>query len=79
VIQIDLALLPLLYTTAALAVILVIWLSAAWQRAWRRRQERRALGQCRLCAAWLRYEGPASLLRCPACGALNERNFINDI
>ncbi len=71
--------LPLLYTGVFLAAVLVLWLFYDWRRERLRRSARRQLCQCRLCAEWLRHVSQATLFRCPACGAINEKNFINDI
>ena len=54
--------LPLIYATAVLAVVLLLWLGYEWRMARRRRREFANLDQCRLCAEWV----------CPSCGALNE-------
>jgi hypothetical protein len=78
-INLPLDILPLLYAGVFLAVVLVLWLIYGWRREWRRRRARRQLCQCRLCAEWLRHVSGATLFRCPACGAINEKNFINDI
>lgn len=76
-IRVSLSLLPLLYAGAFLAAVLLIWLAGEWRRGRRRRREWRAIGQCRLCAAWVRP--PSDLWRCPCCRALNERTAIGDI
>lgn len=65
--------LPLLYAGVLFAAVLLLWLAGEWRRSRRRRREWRALGQCRLCAAWVRPVAGADLWRCPACRALNER------
>lgn len=70
---------PLAYAGVFLATVAVLWLSYGWRRERRRRKAYRELCQCRLCAEWLRHPGKAVLFRCPACGALNEHNFVNDI
>lgn len=71
-IRAALPLLPLLYAALALGAVLLLWLAGEWRRGLRRRRERRGLFHCRLCAEWIRHEGKSTLLRCPACGALNE-------
>jgi len=71
--------LPLLYAGVALAIILFVWVASGLRRSRRRRRERRALFQCRLCAEWIRHVGRETLVRCPACGALNEPQRTNDI
>jgi len=72
--------LPLLYAAGLLVVVLVLWIVNDWRRARRRRRERRDLFQCRLCSGWIRHEGMASsLVRCAACGALNEHGRGNDL
>jgi hypothetical protein len=71
--------LPLVYAAVLLAAVLVLWLAYAWRCRRRRRKLWQGLSQCRLCAEWLRHGREAALFRCPSCGALNERNFINDI
>lgn len=78
-IRTGLSFLPLLYAGGLLAVVLVLWLVGAWRRARRRRREWRAMGQCRLCAAWVRPVAGADLWRCPACRALNERVVPADL
>lgn len=70
---------PLAYAAVFLVAILALWLAYSWRRERRRRETWRVLSQCRLCAEWLRNATRAKLFRCPACGALNENNFINDI
>jgi len=72
-IRTGLHLLPLLYAGLALGAVLALWLAGEWTRRRRRRRERRGLYHCRLCAEWIRHESKASLVRCAACGALNER------
>lgn len=67
----------LLYAGALFLAVLSLWLAGEWQSARRRRREWRALGQCRLCAAWIRP--PADVWRCPACQALNERTLPADL
>jgi len=71
--------LPLLYAAVFLAGVLALWLLYIWRCRGRRRDMRQGLSQCRLCSEWLRHGKGSSLVRCPSCGALNERNFINDI
>jgi hypothetical protein len=78
-IRTSLSFLPLLYAGALLAGVLVLWLVGAWRRSRRRRRERRMLGQCRLCAAWVRPVTGADLWRCPECQALNERAVPIDL
>ena len=78
-IRADLWDLPLLYAGVALAVILAVWVASGWRRSRSRRRERRGLFQCRLCAEWIRHDGPETLVLCPACGALNEPQRTNDI
>jgi len=63
---------PLLYAGVLLGALLALWIVSAWRRARRERRELRGLFQCRLCAEWIRRPGRADLLRCRACGALNE-------
>lgn len=71
--------LPFLYAGVLLAAVIALWLAYDWRRERRRRKMWRVLGQCRLCAEWLRHKAGAKLFRCPSCGALNEKNQINDI
>lgn len=71
--------LPFLYAGVLLAAVLALWLIYDRRRERRRREMRRGLGQCRLCAEWLRYTSGAKLFRCPSCGALNEKSNYNDI
>jgi len=78
-ITMPLYVMPLAYAAVFLAAVLVLWLAYAWRRERRRRKMWLGLCQCRLCAEWLRHERSAALFRCPACGALNEHNIINDI
>jgi hypothetical protein len=79
-IRTGLHVLPLLYAAGLLAVLLASWLVNDWRRARRRRRERRDLFQCRLCAGWIRHERKVSaLVRCAACGALNEHGRGNDL
>jgi hypothetical protein len=80
VIRTGLHVLPLVYTAALLAAVLLLWLVNDWNRSRRRRRERRDLFQCRLCAGWIRHEGkPSTLVRCASCGALNEHGRGNDL
>ena len=71
-IRTGLHVLPLLYAALALGAVLLLWLAGEWRRGRLRRRERRGLFHCRLCAEWIRHEDKAALVRCPACGALNE-------
>ena len=73
-IRMEISFLPLLYATALLAAVLVLWMVGVWRESRRRRREWRELSQCRLCAAWVRPGAGADLWRCPDCRALNERN-----
>jgi hypothetical protein len=70
--------LPLLYAAVLLAAVLVVWLGGAWREWRRRRREWRELGQCRLCATWVR-PAATELWRCPSCRALNERTVPADL
>ena len=72
-------LLPLLHAVTLLAAVLVLWLAGEWRRARRRKRERRGLFPCRLCAEWIRHGGKAELVRCTACGALNEPGRVVDL
>jgi hypothetical protein len=77
-IRMEFSFLPLLYAVVLLAAVLVVWLAGAW-REWRwRRREWRELGQCRLCATWVR-PAATELWRCPSCRALNERTVPADL
>jgi hypothetical protein len=77
-IRTEISFLPLLYAAVLLAAVLVVWLAGAW-REWRhRRREWRELGQCRLCATWVR-PAATELWRCPSCRALNERTVPADL
>ena len=78
-IRMEMSLLPLLYAAVLLAAIVVLWLAGAWREARRRRRAWRELGQCRLCATWVRPGSGADLWRCPACRALNERTVPADL
>jgi hypothetical protein len=79
-IRMSLSVLPLLYAGVFLAAVLGLWLFYAWSQAGQRRRDRRDLAQCRLCAEWIRHNRSTGLVRCPACGAVNETNLIiNDI
>jgi hypothetical protein len=72
--------LPLLYAAGLLAVVLLLWLLNDWRRFRARRREIRHLFQCRLCAGWIRHQAKTSaLVRCAACGALNEHGRGNDL
>jgi len=79
VITLPLYALPFVYAAVFLAAVMLLWLAYAWRRERRRRKMRQGLSQCRLCAEWLRHGREATLFRCPACGAVNEHNYINDI
>lgn len=70
---------PLVYAGVFLAMVLLLWLRYDRRRERRRRRMRQGIGQCRLCAEWLRFGGKSELFRCPACGALNETNQSNDL
>ena len=79
-IRTGLHVLPLIYAAGLLALVLLLWMVNDWRRALRRRRERRGLFQCRLCAGWIRHGGKVSaLVRCAACGALNEHGRGNDL
>ena len=78
-IRTGLHMLPLLYAALALGAVLALWLAGAWRRRRQRRRERRGLFHCRLCAEWIRHEGRESLVRCAACGALNEPSRTLDL
>jgi hypothetical protein len=79
-IRTGLHVLPLIYAAGLLALVLLLWMVNDWRRARRRRRERRGLFQCRLCAGWIRNGGKVSaLVRCAACGALNEHGRGNDL
>ena len=71
--------LPLLYAGVLLAAIVSLWLFYEWRRAARRRRDRVGYSQCRLCAGWIRHDGATDLVRCSACGALNEPQQGNNI
>jgi len=76
----GLHILPLLYAAGLLAFVLFLWLLNDWRSTRRRRRESRDLFQCRLCAEWIRHEAKASaLVRCAACGAVNEHGRGNDL
>jgi len=77
-IRMDFSFLPLLYAAVLLAAVLVVWLAGAWREWRRRRREWRELGQCRLCATWVR-PAATELWRCPSCHALNERTVPADL
>jgi len=80
VIRSGLHTLPLIYAAGLLAAVLFLWMLNNWRRTRRRRRERRDLFQCRLCAEWIRHEAKVSpLVRCAACGALNEHGRGNDL
>lgn len=78
-ITLPLHIMPLVYAGVFLAAVLALWLTYDRRRERLRRTMRQALSQCRLCAEWLRHGGESKLFRCPACGALNEKNHDNDI
>lgn len=77
-IRMEISFLPLLYAAVLLAAVLVVWLAGAWRERRRRRREWRELGQCRLCATWVR-PAATELWRCPSCRALNERTVPADL
>jgi hypothetical protein len=77
-IRTEISFLPLLYASVLLAAVLVVWLGGAWREWRRRRREWRELGQCRLCATWVR-PAATELWRCPSCRALNERTVPADL
>jgi hypothetical protein len=77
-IRTEISFLPLLYAAVLLAAVLVVWLGGAWREWRRRRREWRELGQCRLCATWVR-PAATELWRCPSCRALNERTLPADL
>jgi hypothetical protein len=77
-IRTEISFLPLLYAAVLLAAVLVAWLGGAWREWRRRRREWRELGQCRLCATWVR-PAATELWRCPSCRALNERTVPADL
>jgi hypothetical protein len=77
-IRTEISFLPLLYAAVLLAAVLVLWLGGAWREWRRRRREWRELGQCRLCATWVR-PAATELWRCPSCRALNERTVPADL
>jgi hypothetical protein len=77
-IRTEISFLPLLYAAVLLAAVLFVWLAGAWREWRRRRREWRELGQCRLCATWVR-PAATELWRCPSCRALNERTVPSDL
>ena len=77
-IRTEISFVPLLYASVLLAAVLVVWLGGAWREWRRRRREWRELGQCRLCATWVR-PAATELWRCPSCRALNERTVPADL
>ena len=78
-IRMEMSFLPLLYAAVLLAGVLVVWLAGGWREWRRRRREWRELGQCRLCAAWVRPAKGTDLWRCPDCRALNEHTIPSDL
>jgi hypothetical protein len=78
-IRTELAWMPLIYAGALLAAVITLWLAGAWRRWRRRRREWRSMGQCRLCAEWVRPVAGSDLWRCPVCRALNERVVPSDL
>lgn len=78
-ITLPLHVLPLVYAALLLAAVLLLWMVYDRRRELVRRETRRGLSQCRLCAEWLRHRAPAKLFRCPSCGALNEAGRGNDL
>ena len=78
-ITLPLHFMPLAYAGVFLAAVIALWLLYDRRREQCRREIRRELSQCRLCAEWLRHGAEAKLFRCPSCGALNEKNHLNDI
>lgn len=77
--RLDLADLPLLYTGVFLAVVFVVWVTYARRRTAWRRAETRGYCPCRLCGEVSRVDGGGVLFRCPACGALNEKQNLNQL
>jgi hypothetical protein len=71
-IRTEISFLPLLYAAVLLTAILVVWLAGSRRREWRE------LGQCRICATWVR-PAATDLWRCPSCRALNERTVPADL
>lgn len=78
-IRTGLPLLPLLYAVVLLGAVLFLWLAGEWRRSRRRRRAWRSIGQCRLCATWVRPPADGDLWRCPSCRALNERSVPADL
>ena len=78
-IRTGLAFLPLLYAAVLAGAVLLLWLAGEWRRSRLRRREWRAMGQCRLCAEWVRPAPGADLWRCPVCRALNDRALPSDL
>jgi len=78
-IRMSLSFLPLLYAVVLAGVVLLLWLGGEWRRSRLRRREWRAMGQCRLCAAWVRPPAAADLWRCPACRAVNEHAVPSEL
>ena len=78
-IRMEISFLPLLYAAVLLTAVLALWLTGAWREWRRRRREWREMGQCRLCATWVRPVTGAELWRCPSCCALNERTVPADL
>ena len=78
-IRANLPFLPLLYAVILTAAVLLLWLVGEWRRGRRRKREWQAIGQCRLCASWVRPPTSGDLWRCPSCRALNERSVPVDL
>lgn len=77
-IRTEISFLPLLYAAVLLTAVLALWLTDAWREWRRRRRAWREMGQCRLCATWVR-PAATELWRCPSCRALNERTVPADL
>lgn len=78
-IRAHLPLLPLVYAVIPAGLVLILWLVGEWRRMRQRRREWRRIGQCRLCAEWVRPVAGADLWRCPVCRSLNERSVPVDL
>lgn len=72
-IRVSLTLLIFIYLAAFSSAIFALWIWHEWQRTRRERQAVRHRVRCTLCAFEFEASEDESLVRCPRCGSLNER------
>lgn len=72
-IQMSLSAILIAYVVFGLILIATLWLWSAWRRKRRESEALRYRVQCIICAFLFEDKTGDSLLKCPKCGSLNER------